>query len=63
MRPSFQSQSAWLSAPLSAPLSALWSEALSYILDDEKLEVTPKRIAMRKARLSSESAWVQHSER
>ena len=24
-------------------------EALSYILDDEKLEVTPKRVAMRKA--------------
>mmetsp|Transcript_1343 Transcript_1343/g.1809 ORF Transcript_1343/g.1809 Transcript_1343/m.1809 type:complete len:181 (+) Transcript_1343:2-544(+) len=28
-------------------------EALSYILDDEKLEVTPKRIAMRKAVLDA----------
>jgi len=28
-------------------------EALSYILEDEKLEVTPKRVAMRKAILDA----------
>ncbi|CAE7218939.1 bipA [Symbiodinium sp. CCMP2592] len=40
-------------AGFAPPIEKRLEEALSYILDDEKLEVTPKRIVMRKAILDA----------